>query len=53
MTYNNTTGTIEHGACPYIGHYNTMHTDGIFYTMEREMAGSGGGGVTGRDMDWV
>ena len=31
MTYNNTTGTTEHGACPYIGHYNTTHVDDIFY----------------------
>ena len=26
MTYNNTTGTTEHGPCPYIGHYNTTAT---------------------------
>ena len=25
MTYNNTTGVIEFGACLYIGHYNTTH----------------------------
>ena len=31
MTYNNTTGATEHGACPYIGHYNTTHVDDIFY----------------------
>ena len=28
MTYNNTTGTTEYGACPYIGHYNTTTTSG-------------------------
>ena len=31
MTYNNTTGATEHGACPYIGHYNTTRIEGIFY----------------------
>ena len=29
MTYNSTNDTIEHGLCPYIGHYNT--TNGVFY----------------------
>jgi len=29
MTYNSTSDTIEHGLCPYIGHYNT--TNGVFY----------------------
>ena len=31
ITYNNTTGTTEHGECPYIGHYNTTDIEGIFY----------------------
>ena len=31
MTYNNTTGATEHGACPYIGHYNTTHIEDTFY----------------------
>ena len=26
MTYNNTSGATEYGACPYIGHYNTNTT---------------------------
>ena len=31
MTYNNTTGNTEHGACPYIGQYNTTHIEDTFY----------------------
>ena len=31
MTYDTTTGAIEHGACPYIGHYNTTQIEDIFY----------------------
>ena len=30
MTYNNTTGSTEFGACPYIGHYNkTTYVDDL------------------------
>jgi len=31
MTYNNTTGATEYGPCPYIGHYNTTCSHGVFY----------------------
>ena len=32
MTYDNTSGATEFGACPYIGHYNTStHVDDLFY----------------------
>ena len=29
MTYKNTTGATEFGACPYIAHYNTTPFDGF------------------------
>ena len=31
MTYNNTTGVTEFGACPYSGHYNTTHVVRVCY----------------------
>ena len=31
MTYKNTTGATEFGACPYIGHYKTIYFDGFWY----------------------
>ena len=34
MTYNNTSGVIEYGACPYIGHYNTATTFGDVFSIQ-------------------
>ena len=35
MTYDNTTGVTEFGACPYIGHYNTTtNVDHAFYYIQ-------------------
>ena len=31
MTYNNTSGITEFGACPYIAHYNTSNFDDFWY----------------------
>ena len=34
MTYNNTSGVIEYGACPYIAHYNTTTTFGDVFSIQ-------------------
>ena len=31
MTYNSSTGATKYGSCPYIGHYNTVSVDDVFY----------------------